>query len=115
AYDSGSMAGYNIGITLLSLVLAIVTVAAGLRIALHNGSRITIALGGAVVGLGVAAMHYTGMAALEVPARISWSLDLVVTSVLLGCVLGALALSVAARGERTRLTVIATVLLTVAI
>jgi len=115
AYDSGSMAGYNIGITLLSLVLAIVTVAAGLRIALLNGSRITIALGGAVVGLGVAAMHYTGMAALEVPARISWSVDLVLVSVLLGCVLGALALSVAARGEGTRFTVIATVLLTVAI
>ena len=29
AYDSGSIAGYNIGITLLSLVFAIVTVAVG--------------------------------------------------------------------------------------
>jgi NO-binding membrane sensor protein with MHYT domain len=115
AYDSGSVAGYNIGLTLLSLVLAIVTVAAGLRIALLNDGRVTIAFGGAVVGLGVATMHYTGMAALEVPARISWSMDLVLISVLLGCVLGALALSVAARGEGPRFTVAATVLLTVAI
>ena len=83
AYDSGSMAGYNIGITLLSLVFAILTVAAGLWIALLGGRRTTIALGGAVVGLGVAAMHYTGMAALEIPARISWSVDHVLASVLL--------------------------------
>src|SRR5215470_621863 len=95
AYDPASIAGYNIGVTLLSLIFAIVTVAFGLRIALHDGRQANIALGGAVVGLGVAAMHYTGMAALEVPARITWSADLVVISVLLGCVLGALALLIA--------------------
>ena len=53
-------------------VLAIATVACGLRIALLEGNRLLLPLGGAVVGLGVAAMHYTGMAALEVPARIDW-------------------------------------------
>jgi len=115
AYDPGSIAGYNIGITLLSLVFAIATVAVGLRIALYNGRRATIAFGGAIVGLGVAAMHYTGMAALEVPARIDWSADLVLVSVLLGCVLAALALSVAARGESLRFTATASVLLTLAI
>src|SRR5215475_10568433 len=54
AYDPGSIAGYNIGITLLSLVFAIATVAFGLWIALYDGGRANIALGGAVVGLGVA-------------------------------------------------------------
>ena len=29
-------------------------------------------LGGAIVGIGIAAMHYTGMAAFEVPGRVSW-------------------------------------------
>jgi diguanylate cyclase (GGDEF)-like protein/PAS domain S-box-containing protein len=115
AYDPGSIAGYNIGITLLSLVFAIATVAVGLRIALLDGRRVTIAIGGAVVGLGVAAMHYTGMAALEVPARIGWSADLVLVSVLLGCVLGALALVVAARSDGFRLNAAAAVLLTLAI
>jgi diguanylate cyclase (GGDEF)-like protein len=115
AYDPGHIAGYNIGITLLSLVFAIATVAVGLRIALHDGRPVTIALGGAVAGLGVAAMHYTGMAALEVPARIGWSSDLVLVSVLLGCVLAALALLVAARGESLRCTVAASVLLMLAI
>src|SRR5262249_37564297 len=102
AYDPGSIAGYNIGITLLSLVFAIATVAFGLWIALYDGGRANITLGGAVVGLGVAVMHYTGMTALEVPARISWSTDLVVASILIGCVLGAFALVVAARGEGFR-------------
>ena len=115
AYDPASIAGYDIGITLLSLVFAIATVAVGLRIALHDGRRVTIALGGAVVGLGVAAMHYTGMAALEVPARIGWSADLVLVSILVGCVLGALALVVAARGEGFRSGASAAVLLTLAI
>jgi diguanylate cyclase (GGDEF)-like protein len=99
----------------LSLVFAIVTVAVGLRIALHDGRQANIALGGAVVGLGVAAMHYTGMMALEVPARIGWSADLVIASILLGCALGALALVVAARGEGFRSAAYATVLLTLAI
>src|SRR5262249_60231536 len=48
AYDTGSIAGYNIGITLLSLVFAIATVALGVRIALdegRHGRRVTIALG----------------------------------------------------------------------
>src|ERR1044071_4032480 len=115
AYDSGSVAEYNVGITLLSLVFAIVTVAFGLRVALHDGRQLNIALGGAVVGFGVAAMHYTGMMALEVPARISWSVDLVLVSILIDCVLGALALVVAARSEGFRSAAPATVLLTLAI
>ena len=47
AYDPGSIAGYNIGVTLLSLVFAIVTVAVGLRIALLDGRRALYRHGGA--------------------------------------------------------------------
>src|SRR4029079_3168472 len=77
--------------------------------------RMLVPLGGAVVGLGVAAMHYTGMAALEVPARVNWSLDLVIASVVLGCGFGAAALMVAVRGETLRTTATAALLLTLAI
>src|SRR5262245_34004494 len=55
AYDPGSIAGYNVNITLLSLLFAIATVAFGLHVALRDGRRITVALGGALVGCGVAA------------------------------------------------------------
>ena len=99
AYDPGSIAAYSIEITMLSLVFAIATVALGLVVALHDSRPITIAAGGGIVGLGVAVMHYTGMAALEVPAHIDWAPGLVAASVLIGCVLAGLALLTAARGD----------------
>ena len=81
AYDPGSGAGYNIPVTLISLIFAVSIAAIGLSIALLNDRRSTIAMGGAVVGAGVAAMHYTGMMALELPARIVWSPGIVLASV----------------------------------
>src|SRR5882757_8300946 len=80
AYDPGNGAGYNIPITLLSLIFAVAISVVGLSIALLNRRRSTAAIGGAVVGLGVAAMHYTGMMALELPARIVWSPGIVLAS-----------------------------------
>jgi diguanylate cyclase (GGDEF)-like protein/PAS domain S-box-containing protein len=115
AYDSGSIAAYSIEISLMSLVFAIATVAVGLVVALHDARLSTIAIGGAIVGLGVAAMHYTGMMALEVPAHIEWSAGHVAASILIGSVLAALALLVAARNDDFRASSIAAVLLTLAI
>src|SRR5581483_7102572 len=92
AYDPGHAAGYSIRISILSLVFAVLITGLGLGIALLDTRRIFAAIGGAVVGIGVAAMHYTGMMALELPARIDWSFDIVTTSVILGSVFGAIAL-----------------------
>jgi diguanylate cyclase (GGDEF)-like protein/PAS domain S-box-containing protein len=91
AYDPGNGAGYSIQVTLLSLVFAVTIVGIGLGIALAGGGRLFAAIGGAVVGIGVAAMHYTGMMALELPARISWSPGIVIASILIGSALGAAA------------------------
>src|SRR5882724_1175583 len=113
AYDPGIGAAYNIPITLVSLIFAVAIAAIGLSIALLNDRRSTVAIGGAVVGMGVAAMHYTGMMALEVPARIVWSPGIVLTSVLFGSMFAALALVVAAHREDRRHALIATGLLTV--
>jgi NO-binding membrane sensor protein with MHYT domain len=73
AYDPGIGTAYNIPVTLMSLIFAVTIATIGLSIALLNDRRSTVAIGDAVVGMGVAAMHYTGMMALEVPARIVWS------------------------------------------
>jgi diguanylate cyclase (GGDEF)-like protein/PAS domain S-box-containing protein len=114
AYDPGTGAGYSIPVTVLSLVFAIVITGMGLSIALLDARRIWTVIGGAVVGAGVAAMHFTGMMALELPARIVWSPGIVTASVVIGSVFGALALLVASsRGSNRFLT--ATVLLTIAI
>ncbi len=115
AYDPGAGAGYSIPITLLSLVFAIAIVAIGLCIALSSERQSVVALGGAVIGGGVAAMHYTGMAALELPAFIVWSPDIVLTSIVLGSVFAAVALLVAVRRDNAVYTMAATGLLTVAI
>jgi diguanylate cyclase (GGDEF)-like protein len=115
AYDGGSGAGYNIPVTLMSLIFAVSIVAIGLSIALINDRRSTIALGGAVVGAGVAAMHYTGMMALEIPARIVWSPGIVLASVVFGSVFAAIALVVATRRDDRNHTLAATGLLTIAI
>jgi diguanylate cyclase (GGDEF)-like protein/PAS domain S-box-containing protein len=115
AYDPGIGAGYDLVLTILSLLIAALITGAGLSIALRDFGRWTATLGGAVVGAGIAAMHYTGMLALELPGRITWSPNLVVASVVLGVVFGSLALLVAAGRNDSGHTLIAAVLLAVAI
>ncbi|MDF0498072.1 bifunctional diguanylate cyclase/phosphodiesterase [Bradyrhizobium yuanmingense] len=115
AYGPGSAGAYNIPVTILSLMLAISLTFVGLSIAVASSRPVWIAVGGAIVGLGVAAMHYTGMAALEMPARLDWIGSTVAASVLFGVVFAALALFVAARGDGIRHALSATALLTLAI
>jgi diguanylate cyclase (GGDEF)-like protein/PAS domain S-box-containing protein len=115
AYDPGMGAGYSVPVTLLSLVFAILITGFGFAIALASPQRSRAAVGGAVVGLGVAAMHYTGMTALEVPAHIDWDMPTVVVSVVIGSVLGALALVVARGRESNSRGILSTVLFTLAI
>jgi NO-binding membrane sensor protein with MHYT domain len=81
AYDPGIGAGYNLVVTILSLLIAVLVTGVGLGVALLHFARWTAVLGGAVVGSGIAAMHYTGMMALEVPGRITWVPNLVVACV----------------------------------
>jgi NO-binding membrane sensor protein with MHYT domain len=115
AYDPGVGAGYDLGLTLLSLGLAAAITGIGLAIALRNFARWAAILGGAVVGGGIAAMHYTGMMALELPGRISWAPDLVVASVGLGMIFGAASLFVAAKRDDLTGTLVAAGSLTLAI
>ncbi|MGY8633423.1 EAL domain-containing protein [Bradyrhizobium sp. 14AA] len=115
AYGPGGAGAYNIPVTILSLIFAISVTFVGLSIAVSSLRAIWIVVGGAIVGGGVATMHYTGMAALEMPARVDWTGSTVAASVLFGIVFAALALFVAARRDDIRHALAATTLLTVAI
>jgi len=115
AYEPGIPTGYNFGLTALSLFAAAAVTTAGLGFAVYHPSRWNPAIGGAFVGAGVACMHYLGMWALEVPGRVTWSIDLVLASILFGLVLGAAALAVAARDASLRGMLQAALLLTLAI
>ncbi|MFK4506131.1 EAL domain-containing protein [Bradyrhizobium daqingense] len=115
AYSPGGDGAYNIPVTILSLILAISVTFVGLSIAVSSSRPLWIVVGGAIVGMGVAAMHYTGMAALEMPARVNWIAGTVVASVLFGIIFAATALFIAARRDDLSHALTATTLLTVAI
>jgi len=115
AYDPGNGAGYSIRVTVLSLIFAIAITAVGFSVALSGAARSRAAVGGAIIGIGVAAMHYTGMMALELPAHIVWSPGIVAASVIFGSLFGAFALVVAAGPDSLGRGAAAALLLTLAI
>ena len=64
---------YDVGLTTLSLVVAMfVTGVAFYVISRRRGSPLRLVLSGIFMGLGIAAMHYTGMAAMEGHAELSY-------------------------------------------
>ena len=113
AYEPGVPVAYAILPTAFSLLVAIAVTALGIGIATRGMAWAPA--GGLIVALGVAAMHYLGMQALEVPGQVGWSLDLVVASILVGAVLAMAALMVAIRPRTVFTTLGAAVLLTLAI
>ncbi len=114
AFQPGLPSGYNVTLTLLSLVAAIVLTGVGLAIGVSPTSH-GRAIGGAVVGGGIATMHYTGMAAFELAGRIEWDPVLVTASVALGALLGAAALEIGLGGNTRRRKILGAAVLTLAI
>ncbi|GGA40004.1 sensor domain-containing diguanylate cyclase [Pelagibacterium lentulum] len=92
SFDAGFHVGYDIGLTGLSLLIAILVCGGGLWFAAQGTHRGDLALGGAVVGIGIAVMHFTGMASLVVGGAIEWNSGAVAASILLGMALGGAAL-----------------------
>jgi C4-dicarboxylate-specific signal transduction histidine kinase len=64
---------YDIGLTALSLVVAIFVTGSGFYvISRQSGSPLRLVLSGIFMGFGIAAMHYTGMAAMRGHAELSY-------------------------------------------
>ena len=115
AYDPGIGVGYHLGFTGASLVAAVGLTSLGFWIAMLTGRRWAPAVGGVIVGGGVAAMHYLGMSALELPGHIVWARDLVVASIIIGMLFGIAALVTAIRRNDLWSSLVSTILLTLAI
>jgi diguanylate cyclase (GGDEF)-like protein/PAS domain S-box-containing protein len=115
AYDPGASGGYDLGLTILSLIIAILVSGTGFLAALHDLERWTPVLGGAVIGCGIAAMHYTGMMALRLPGRLSWSPEFVIASIVFGIVISGSSLYVATKRNNWASTLLAAGLLSFAI
>jgi len=114
AYEPGVPVAYAILPTALSLLVAVAVTGLGLAVAI---SRMAWAapIGGAIVALGAATMHYVGMRALDVAGQVGWSMGLVVASILIGALLTMVALAVTIRPETTSTTLGAAILLALAI
>jgi methyl-accepting chemotaxis protein len=115
AYDPGISIAYNLRLTAFSLVVAVVVTSLGLSAAVHIKRKWGGAVGGSIVGAGVACMHYLGMWAVELPGRVTWSLDLVIVSIVLGMLLGTVALTIAIRRNDIPSSLVAALFLTLAI
>jgi signal transduction histidine kinase len=112
--------GYDLLLTVLSVLLGIAITGCGFAVAVRwqGGGALRMAAAGILVGVGVFAMHFTGMAAMHVAADIDYDTGLVAAAFIIGAVAATGALFTAfgahARcGDCTRL--IATILLTLAI
>ncbi|MFI1509416.1 MHYT domain-containing protein [Streptomyces sp. NPDC020597] len=85
--------GYDVGLTVLSLAVAVVVVGVGVFIVGYRGAgRAALSLAGAVTGLGVAAMHYLGMAAVQLNGEVSYAPLTVALSVVIAVVAATAAL-----------------------
>jgi NO-binding membrane sensor protein with MHYT domain len=89
----GSALRYDIPLTLISAVIAFGVVGIGLFIVGYGRVTVPRILGGGLfTGLGVAVMHYTGMAAMRVEGSVGYDRNLVITSVVIAVVAATVAL-----------------------
>lgn len=91
-YKSGVPVEFDPALTVLSLFIAVAGSTAGFALAGSKRTPLMPAIGGATVGLSIAAMHYTGMIAYRVQGIVSWNIPYLVISVILSVGLSAIAL-----------------------
>jgi NO-binding membrane sensor protein with MHYT domain len=84
---------YNVPLTILSLVVAVLVVGAGVFCVGYGRNRaVALLIGGLATGLGVASMHYLGMAALRLHGTVHYDPLLVALSVAIAVVAATAAL-----------------------
>jgi NO-binding membrane sensor protein with MHYT domain len=107
---------YNVPMTIASMLVAVVVVGVGLFIVgFGNGGWPRLLAGGAIIGVGVAAMHYLGMAAMSMPDSMSYNVRLVAVSVLIAIVAGTAALWAGTRVNTLGATIGAALIMGVAV
>ncbi len=100
---TGTSIGYNVPLTLVSMLVAVVVVGIGLFVVNSGGNRIRpLLVGGLFTGVGVAGMHYVGMAAMDVQGTVHYNLAVVALSVVVAVVAATAALwaTITVRGPR---------------
>lgn len=84
---------YDVPMTIASLVASVLVVGLGLVIVVRgDGTPKALLAGGTLTGCGVAGMHYLGMAAMHMPAVLSYDPGLVTLSVVIAVIAATVAL-----------------------
>ena len=83
AYQSGVPVSFDPVLTILSLVVAIVGACVSLMIATCRLSRFAPVIGGGLLGLSIAAIHFTGMRAYRVHGILEWDPAYVIAALVL--------------------------------
>ncbi|GES46968.1 diguanylate cyclase/phosphodiesterase [Rhizobium sp. ERR 922] len=91
AYQSSLPISYGVSLTVLSVVFAIVGSWLAIAVAFEWDNRVSFAVGGMLMAFGIAAMHFTGMQAVEASAELSFDIPRVVASIAIGGVFSSLA------------------------
>ena len=99
AYQVPGMAfGYDAGLTLVSLVVAVGATLAGFMVVNRPGlTRLRLIGAGSFMGAGVVAMHYIGMAAMRMPVTLGYDPRWVAASIVVAVVAATAALWLAFR------------------
>ena len=114
AYRPPTPVTFDPVLTILSLLIAIGGTAPGFVLAALGRSVRTSAIGGAFVGLAIAAMHYTGMLAYRVDGLVTWDQVDLTASILMSVVFSAVALVFATRSQpRDRYIAVAVLVLAI--
>ncbi|MGB3501850.1 MAG: EAL domain-containing protein [Mesorhizobium sp.] len=93
---------YEPVLTLASLFAAVAFTVLGLHVATYAASNRKIAFGGAIIGIGIAVMHFTGMMGLDIAGYMVWDPALVAASIVLGVTFAALATTLQVRSKTER-------------
>ncbi len=112
----GAVIQYSVPLTIGSMLLAVVVVGIGLLI-VGFAARTwrNLVLAGTFTGVGVAGMHYVGMAAMRMPARMTYNPVLFAVSVVIAIVAATAALWAALRVRGTGATLGAALIMGVAV
>ena len=106
AYDGGTPISYALDLTLLSFFLSVASSWLAILAAAQRDGRFSRICGGVLMALGIAAMHLTGMQAIEMQAVILYDPVMTLTAVLAGMLLASAAFHIffTLKGMRRLLT-----------
>jgi NO-binding membrane sensor protein with MHYT domain len=93
-YDiTGISINYDLAVTIISMLIAVVVVGIGLAIATYGrATNRALLTGGTLTGIGVASMHYVGISAMRMPADVRYQPFVVLASVVIAVVAATAAL-----------------------